>query len=88
MGLAPRRDRSFFWTAFLAALLFLGIGAFRTHQVVKKTKGRRSLHPPMETISEIQLVEDATFAGVRRIQGRLMSTYDRSKPRGKRLCPT
>ncbi len=88
MGWAPRRDRSFFWAAFLVALVFLGIGLFRTHQVVKKVKGRRSLHPPMETITEIQLVEDATFAGVRNLYGRLVSTYDRSKPRGKRLCPT
>ena len=88
MGIAPRRDRPWFWAAFALALVFLGIGLVRTHQVVKRVKGRRSLRPPMETITEYQLVEDATFAGVRRIRGRLFSTYDRSKPRGKRLCPT
>ncbi len=88
MGLAPRRDRPFFWTALGVALVFLTVGLFRTHQVVKKVKGRRSLHPKMETISEFELTEDATFSGVRRLFGRLYSTYDRSKPRGKRLCPT
>lgn len=88
MGIAPRKDRPWFLAALAAALAFLVIGFFQTHQVEKKVKGRRTLHPAMETITELQLVEDATFAGVRRLHGRLVSTYDRSKPRGKRLCPT
>lgn len=42
-----------------------------------------------QRISERQLVEDSTFAGVIRKDGRLYSTYDRSQPReGKRACPT
>jgi len=40
-------------------------------------------------ISEAELVEDSTFAGVVRKEGRLVSTYDRSAPKeGKRACPT
>jgi hypothetical protein len=43
---------------------------------------------PFETISEVQLVIDATFTGVARRDGSLYSTYDRSQPQGKRSCPT
>jgi len=43
---------------------------------------------PFETISEVQLVVDATFTGVVRRDGGLYSTYDRSQPQGKRACPT
>lgn len=35
-----------------------------------------------------KLVEDATFGGVVRKDGRLFSTYDRLKPRGKQACLT
>ena len=53
-----------------------------------------------QMISEAQLTVDATFSGTVRkadtIEGdgeshkvyRLFSTYDRSQPRGKKLCPT
>ncbi|MEW6747392.1 MAG: hypothetical protein AB1486_32070 [Planctomycetota bacterium] len=43
---------------------------------------------PHQAVSEFQLVEDTTFTGVTRRDGRLYSTYDRSKPAGKRACPT
>jgi hypothetical protein len=37
---------------------------------------------------DYQLVENATFTGVVRKEGRLYYTYDPTKPRGKRSCPT
>jgi hypothetical protein len=43
---------------------------------------------PFETISERQLVIDATFTGVVHRGGALYSTYDRSAPPRKRACPT
>ncbi|MCK5558719.1 MAG: hypothetical protein KAJ01_10085, partial [Candidatus Hydrogenedentes bacterium] len=46
--------------------------------------GMRTFHK----ISERELVEDATFTGVVRKGNELQSTYDRSEPKGKRLCPT
>lgn len=41
-----------------------------------------------QTISEADLVRDATFSGTLRRDDRLYSTYDRSQPRQKRACPT
>jgi hypothetical protein len=43
-----------------------------------------------DTISEAVLVEDSTFAGVMRSEktGRLISTYDRTQPKGRPACPT
>lgn len=43
-----------------------------------------------DKISEATLVGDSTFAGVIRseLTGRLVSTYDRSQPRGRPACPT
>ena len=43
---------------------------------------------PTLTISEAQMVVDATGGGLLRVKGELQSTYDRSKPRGKAACPT
>ena len=43
-----------------------------------------------EEISEGDLVYDATSSGIFRSEktGRLVSTYDRSQPRGRQACPT
>jgi hypothetical protein len=43
-----------------------------------------------EEVPEIQLVFDATFSGVQRSlrTGRLITTYDRSQPKGRQACPT
>ena len=73
----------------LIVLSFLLVGAFSSYRVYKYTRGRRSKrHQPREVITELQLIEDATFGGVRRRFGKLFSTYDRSKPRPRRECPT
>lgn len=39
-------------------------------------------------VGESELVADATFSGVELIDGKLQSTYDRSKPVGRQKCPT
>ncbi len=42
-----------------------------------------------QQVPERVLVEDATFGGITRKNGRVYSTYDRSAPKqGKRACPT
>jgi len=43
-----------------------------------------------EEIGEFQLVEDSTFSGVRlsKLTGRLITTYDRTQPKGRPACPT
>lgn len=43
-----------------------------------------------EEISEVQLVTDSTFSGVRVSEktGRLITTYNRSQPGGRAACPT
>jgi hypothetical protein len=43
---------------------------------------------PFRSISEKDLLVDATSTGVARKDGELYSTYDRSGVRGKRKCPT
>jgi len=52
--------------------------------------GMRKLPPKIitQTISEAQLVIDATFTGVLRKGDKLVTQYDRSKPGGRRACPT
>lgn len=52
--------------------------------------GMRKLPPKIitQTITEAQLVIDATFTGVLRKGDTLFTQYDRSKPGGRRACPT
>ncbi len=75
--------------AFLlaAAVLLLLAGGMRTHQVYDESTEEYGLRS-FTRISDAELVEDATFSGVERLDGRLYSTYDRSEPRGRRACPT
>lgn len=73
----------------LAALVMLGVGAARTHKVYDEKDAFADFGLVTFTrISDRQLVEDATFTGVMQKGGKLYSTYDRSAPRGKRMCPT
>jgi hypothetical protein len=67
----------------------LAVAGMRTLPVYEKDL------PPDEfayyqPVPEFELVEDATFAGVIRSEqtGRLITTYDRSKPRARAACPT
>jgi hypothetical protein len=75
-----------------AAALAFGIagvvaGLHRTHRVYDPEAAEFGILA-VKRISERQLLVDATFTGVVRRNGRLVSTYDRTQPRGKRPCPT
>jgi hypothetical protein len=69
------------------ALGFLLVGSLRVHKVYKPGHGAFGL-VTVQSVSEFQLVVDATFGGVRKQGDRLYSTYDRSETRGRRSCPT
>lgn len=45
-------------------------------------------NPAVASISDLSLVENTTFTGVTRREGRLTFTYDPTQKRGKRSCPT
>jgi len=72
-----------------AAIALIVVGAMRTREVMEfdEIAAEAEIFIP-ETISEKDLVIDATFSGVVRRNGMLLSTYDRSQPRGKQACPT
>ncbi len=80
----------------IIAVVMIITGMNRTHKVYNQKDsgafegfnllGNLEIH---RKISEKQLIIDATFGGVERgDEGKLYSTYDRSKPVGKRKCPT
>ena len=73
--------------AVVVCLLLVGAG--RTHKAHEADAEEFGI-VIFSRISEWQLTEDATFSGVvhDRVKDRLLSTYDRSKPRGKKACPT
>jgi hypothetical protein len=85
-------ERRMRWVGGVAAALALAaiaVGIGRTHVVHDKGAAEFGIDDPIR-ISEKQLNADATFSGVEssRAKGRLLSTYDRSQPPGKRACPT
>lgn len=80
-------ERLFGIGCLMGALALLSVGALRVHKVYDAETGKFGL-VTFHTIGEHQLVVDATFGGVVRRGIRLCSTYDRSRPRGKRTCPT
>lgn len=41
-----------------------------------------------DEIKELHIIEDTTFDGIVKKDGKLYSTYDRSAKQGKRACPT
>ena len=76
-----------FGVVLTIALVFLIVGSVRSHKVLDKDAEDFGFLAYYK-ISERQLVIDATFSGVARRGTQLISTYDRSEPRGKRACPT
>ncbi len=74
-----------------AALAFAAVaaGLSRSHTVYDKGAAEFGIDDPIR-ITEKQLNADATFSGVEssRKNGKMLSTYDRSQPPGKRACPT
>ena len=69
------------------AVVLLLMGALRTHKIYDPVTEEFGI-VAFQRISERELVEDATFGGVRLDKGQLYTTYDRTQPRGKRTCPT
>ncbi len=72
---------------FLVALGLLG-GSFAISHKVYSVEDEEFGFVSFSRINEADLVEDATFTGIIRKGGKLYTTYDRSKPRGKLACPT
>ncbi len=72
----------------LIAVVWLLAGGSRVHKVYDADAGEWGGIRTFHKINERELVEDATFGGVLRKGNELQSTYDRSKPKGKRPCPT
>ena len=77
----------------LAALAFVAAGAARSYKVYDDDEMAAEFGIfSFETISERQLVIDATFSGTlrKKLAGeyRLISNYDRTEGGGKRACPT
>ncbi len=75
------------------AIAFLVMGSIATHDVLlvnaEEIAVEFDLPPPFQPIGELQLVVDTTFSGVVLKDGKLRSTYDRTKPLAvKRACPT
>ena len=73
-----------------AALSLLVAGFHRQHALYDPGAAEFGIASVATNIAERAMVIDATFSGVeRRADGRLYSTYDRTKPLGsKQACPT
>lgn len=79
--------RILLWSALSAAVILLAVGLSRTHPVFPR--GISSINPSNAvSVSESQLVVDATFGGVTRQSSNLVSTYERADEQGKQPCPT
>lgn len=76
--------------ALAAAVVMVAVGAMVKYKVYDKTDPDFAEFG-LQTFSRVSgygLVVDATFTGTERVEDKLLSTYDRSAPRGKRACPT
>jgi asparagine N-glycosylation enzyme membrane subunit Stt3 len=71
----------------IIALTFLVMGNVRSHKVYDPETAAAGIDA-FYRINERQLVVDATFTGDVLRDGKLFSTYDRTKPVGRRACPT
>jgi hypothetical protein len=75
--------------ALVLALALIGAGLTMTRKVYEQESGEDEFGMLIfHRIPERAIVEDATFGGVRRIDGKLVTTYDRTAGGGKRPCPT
>ena len=70
----------------LLALALIGVGLRITHKVYLPQDEFEMA--TFQRVGERELVQDATFGGATRRDGKLFTTYDRSKPMGKLPCPT
>ncbi len=78
--------------ALVLALGLFAVGIAAKHEVVllngEELAKEFDLPPFHQEITDRELVIDTTFTGVVREGSALHFTYDRSKPAGKRACPT
>lgn len=85
-----RRPKSIALSALvlLIAIAFLIIGAARSYKVYEPNMQDFGIEV-FETASEGQLINIATFGGVKREHGKLISTIEPgAAPTGRRACPT
>ena len=78
------------WIAFallVVAVVLVISGVFSSHKVYTQEAREYGLDFS-EEISDLELIEDATFSGVEFKEGKLYSNYDRSAGKSKRACPT
>ena len=81
-----RLQKILLFAVVLAALALLAIGSLKKHAILDHVQ--EAAAAPLK-ISDKQLIVDATFSGVQRKDGKLVSTYDRAAPKqGKQDCPT
>jgi len=73
--------------ALIVAMALLIAGSVRQHKVYEPAAEEFGL-VAFQRITDRELVIDTTFGGAIRKGLKLYSTYDRSKPRGKKACPT
>ncbi len=87
MSLAnPKTQRLLAIVGLVLALALIGVGLGISHKVYLPEDDFGML--TYQRVGERALVEDATFGGATLRNGKLFTTYDRSKPRGKVACPT
>jgi hypothetical protein len=79
--------KSIAWALLAAALVMLIGAGFKTYRVYDPTIDDFGI-PTFLWVSERQMTIDATFHGVDRRDGRLITTYDHLAGPGKRPCPT
>lgn len=72
--------------AVATAVVFLGVGMVRTHKVYEADDDFGVL--VFERISEVQLVEYATYGGVYAQNGRMLRHDWAVQQDGKQKCPT
>ena len=72
--------------AVATAVVFLGVGMVRTHKVYEADSDFGVL--VFERISEVQLVEYATYGGVYAQKGRMLRHDWAVQQDGKQKCPT
>ena len=78
------------WVAVVvlaAALALLAAGSSRKTKIYETGTDDFGIQA-FTRVTERQMVVDSTFGGIALERGRLVSTYDRTAPAGKRACPT
>jgi hypothetical protein len=83
------KKKALAFAVIVLSLALVGMGFTRTKiSTFDKALWESEDYKFEELITELQLIEDATFSGVEYIDGELFSTYDRTQKKAKRACPT